>query len=127
MPTAAEVKALALDPPGRFDALSDALVDKWIARVARLYASEVDEDETDDLIGLHVAHLLAKAGVGGVKGGGAVASQSVSLGGASTSYAVQAPQAGAVDPLDTSTPYGALALGLRSSIPTIATGAASWA
>lgn len=121
MPTAAEVKALALDPPGRFDALPDLLVTKWIASVARLYASEVDEAETDDLIGLHVAHLLAKAGVGGVK---AVASQSVSLGGASTSYAVQAPQAGAVDPLDTSTLYGALALGLRSAIPTIATGGA---
>jgi hypothetical protein len=125
VPTAAEVKALALDPVGRFDALPDLLVTKWITRVSRLYASDVAEEETDDLIGLHVAHLLAKAGVGGVKGGGAVASQSVSLGGASTSYAVQAPQPGvAVDPLDTSTPYGSLALGLRVSIPTIDTGGA---
>lgn len=124
MPTAAEVKALAFDPVGRWDAVPDAVITRLIGVVTRSYAGLAAEPETEDLIAYHTAHMLAVAGVGADGGGvGPVSSTSVSLGGASTSFAVAPIPVGVqVDPLDGRTPYGAIALALRACIPTATTG-----
>ena len=124
MPTAAEVKALAFDPVDRWAAVPDAVITKLIAVVGRFYADLVGAAECEDLIAYHVAHMLALSGVGvAALQPGPVASASVSLGGASKTYAVQAIPVGVkIDPLDGRTPYGAIALALRDSIPTCATG-----
>ncbi len=129
MPASADVKALAIDPPGRFDALPDSIVDKMIAVASRWYA-DMGEDpvEQADVVAYHVAHLLALAGVGAPKGGGVgpVASQSVSMTGASTTWAVAAVQPGAVlPPLDARTIYGIMALAIRDGVPTIDVGGPS--
>lgn len=127
MPVAVDIKALAFDPVGRFDALPDAVVDRLITAVSRSYAPAFGgEVERSDLVAYHVAHLLALSGVGtGGQGGGVgpVASHSVSLGGASVTYAVATVQAGAtVQALDGRTVYGVIALGIRDGVPTVATG-----
>lgn len=128
MPTPADVKALAFDPPGRWDAFPDAPIAKIIAAVSRFYAAQA-EPETPDTVLWHAAHVLSKAtggnGGGNVQGGGQVVSHSVSLGGASKTFAVsqQAQQGdGGIDPLDGTTHYGAIALGLRNAVPTIDVG-----
>lgn len=125
MPTAADVRAKALDPPGRWDLTPDAVIDPLIAVCSTLHAEVEGEPEWGPLVAYHVAHLLALAGVGGSGGGGgkgAVASHSVSLGGASVTYAVQAVPAGqAVAAIDGRTVYGILALALDAAVPHPAT------
>lgn len=116
MPAAADVKILALDPVGRFDALPDSLINRLILTVSRSYYSDFGGDaaERDDVIAWHVAHLLALAGVG------PVASHSINLGGASKTYAVAAVPAGvAIGALDGRTTYGVIALGIRDGVPTV--------
>ncbi len=125
MPSAADVKILALDPVGRFDALPDALIDRIIVSVSRSYYADFggDEAERADVISWHVAHVLALAGVGlGGQGGGVgpVSSHSVNRGGASVTYAVAAVPVGvAIHALDGRTPYGVMALGIRDGVPTV--------
>ena len=124
MPTAAEVKALAFDPVDRWAAVPDAVITRLVAVVTRFYADLVSAAEYDDLIAYHVAHMLALAGVGlAALQPGPVQSASVSLGGATKTFAVQAIPVGVkIDPLDGRTPYGSIALALRDSIPTCSTG-----
>jgi len=96
-----------------------------ISVCALLHAEVEGEPEWGPLVTYHVAHLLDLAGVGGSGGGGgqgAVASHTVSLGGASTTYAVHAVPAGlAVASIDGRTVYGILALALESAVPHPAT------
>ncbi len=101
------------------------MINPLIAVCSTLHAEAEGEAEWEPLVAYHVAHLLALAGVGASGGGGngaPVASHTVSLGGASVTYAVQAVPAGqAVAALDGRTVYGILALALDSAIPHPAT------
>lgn len=123
MPTAADVKALAFDPVGRWDAIPDLVIARLITTIGRLYADLTLCDEYSDLVAWHVAHMLAVTGVGAAGVVGPVSSTSISLGGASTSYAVaQVKVGGAVGSLDGRTIYGITAMALRDCIPTVGTG-----